>query len=358
VNVSSFHGSAKRFPSVPIATVGTLYEDREGHQMILIIHEALWFGDKHSRTLLNPNHLRANGLTVNDVPRQFDSSSSFSIIDSAQDLEIELSVHGVAAGFTSQKPTVQELESYPHYELTSKIPWDPTDGSLADAESRVVKAAVVQEAAECGFQRNQERLIASVRQYEKAFTSDLNSSGMARDDNADLYDHVIASVTVAAADDVGDGLDSHEDEEVYERGPEVRKIAGLSTDERRSVITPEILSRRFGIGRESAKKTLRVTTQAGIRNVLAPTEQKVRKKLDHLKFPTLSGRIYTDTMIAKRPSIRQHKAVQVFLDGSGFDHFYPIDTKGDAHEALLDHIKEVARRYGVTVGSGWPRSGV
>jgi hypothetical protein len=94
-------------------------------------------------------------------------------------------VHGVAAGFTSRKPTVQELELYPHYELTSKIPWDPTDGLLA--ESRVVKAAVIQEAAECGFQRNQEGLIASVRQYEKAFTSDLNSSGMARDDNADLY---------------------------------------------------------------------------------------------------------------------------------------------------------------------------
>jgi hypothetical protein len=47
-------------------------------------------------------------------------------------------------------------------------------------------------------------------------------------------------------------------------------------------------------------------------------------------------------MMAKRPSIRQYKAAQVFSDGSGFDHFYPIDTKGDAHEALLDHIKEVA----------------
>jgi hypothetical protein len=119
----------------------------------------------------------------------------------------------------------------------------------------VVKAAVIQE---CGFHRNQERLIASARQYGKGFTSDLNSSGMAHDDNADLYDRVIASVTVAAADDVGDGLDGHVDEEVYERGPEVRKISGLSTDERRSVITPEILSRRFGIGLESAKKTLRV----------------------------------------------------------------------------------------------------
>jgi hypothetical protein len=31
VNVWSFHGSARKFPSVPIATVGTLYEDHDKH---------------------------------------------------------------------------------------------------------------------------------------------------------------------------------------------------------------------------------------------------------------------------------------------------------------------------------------
>jgi hypothetical protein len=167
---------------------------------------------------------------------------------------------------------------------------------------------------------------------------------MARNDNADLYDCVIGSVTVAADDIIGDGLDGYEDEEVYKRCPEVREISALSMEERRLVITPEILSRRWGIGLDTANKMLRATTQAGVRNMLAPTERKVRQRLDHLKFPTLLGRIFTDTMISKRPStsIRQFKAAQVFTDGSGFDHFYPIDTKGDAQEALLDHIKEVA----------------
>jgi hypothetical protein len=253
---------------------------------------------------------------VNDVPRQFDPSSSFSIVDPAQDLEIELSVHGVEAGFTSCKPTVQEMELYPHYELASKSIWGPNDGSLAEAESRVVKAAFQERTSECATIRN--------------------------DDNADLYDHVIGSVTVAAENSIGDGLDGNEDEEVYKRCPEVREISALSTEERRWVITPEILSQQWGIGLDTANKTLRATTQAGVRNVLAPTERKVCQRLDHLKFPTLSGRIFTDTMISKRSSIRQFKAAQVFTDGSGFDHFYPIDTKGDAHEALLDHIKEVA----------------
>jgi hypothetical protein len=157
--------------------------------MILIIHEALWFGDQKARTLLNPIQIRAHGLTVNNVPRQFDPSSSFSIVDPTQDLEIELSVHRVAAWFASHKPTLQELELYPHYKLTLKSMWDPNDGSLAEAESRVVKAAIQDRTSECATIHNDERLIASVRQFLLAFTSDLNLSGMARDNNADLYDH-------------------------------------------------------------------------------------------------------------------------------------------------------------------------
>jgi hypothetical protein len=202
------------------------------------------------QNVANPNQLCPCGLTVNDAPRQFDPSSSFSILDPVQDREIELSVHRVAAGFNSRKPTIQELELYPHYELTSQVPWDPTDGSLAEAESRVVKAAILERASECGTMRNHERLITSVHQYSKTFTSDLNLDSVAHDENADSYDHVIGAVAVAADDQVGNGLDGHKDKEVYERSSEVWKI------ERRLVSTPEILSRRFGIGLESAKKIL------------------------------------------------------------------------------------------------------
>jgi hypothetical protein len=36
--------------------------------MILLIHEALWFGDQKAWTLHNPNQLCAHGLLVNDIP--------------------------------------------------------------------------------------------------------------------------------------------------------------------------------------------------------------------------------------------------------------------------------------------------
>ena len=43
------------------------------------MNEALFFGDRLSGSLLNPNQLHANGLIVNDVPRQFDARSTHSI---------------------------------------------------------------------------------------------------------------------------------------------------------------------------------------------------------------------------------------------------------------------------------------
>jgi hypothetical protein len=110
--VSTFHPNARSFQDIPIVTAATLYQDRNGRSIIVIIHEALWFGEA-SQTLLCPNQLRANGVIVNDIPRQFDPDSKFSIVDPSTQFEIPLSVHGVATGFTSRKPTVQEVETLP-----------------------------------------------------------------------------------------------------------------------------------------------------------------------------------------------------------------------------------------------------
>jgi Reverse transcriptase (RNA-dependent DNA polymerase) len=331
--VSTFHPNARSFQDIPIVTAATLYQDRNGRSIIVVIHEALWFGEA-SQTLLCPNQLRANGVIVNDIPRQFDPDSKFSIVDPSTQFEIPLSVHGVATGFTSRKPTVQEVETLPHFVLTSKAAWEPSDGTLEAAE-REIKAVRSDRVSECGAMKNQERLIATVRQYTEAI-------GFAPDESDYLYESATDEINVASDDWEGDGLDGHRDEDVYPLDPEARKIFAITTEERRSAITPPILSRRWGIGLEAAKRTLRATTQAGVRNVLAPTERKLRQRTDHLKFPTLRGRTYTDTMFSNLPSIRGYKAAQVFTNGSGFDHFYPIESKGDANDGLLEYVKEVA----------------
>jgi hypothetical protein len=66
----------KAIKDIPIATVATAWDDLAGGPtVILVVNEALSFGDRMNHSLLCPNQIRANGLVVNDVPKQFDDTS-------------------------------------------------------------------------------------------------------------------------------------------------------------------------------------------------------------------------------------------------------------------------------------------
>ena len=78
---------------------------------MLVIYEALYFGDDLKDSLLDPNQLRAAGVIVNDAPQQFDATSSHSISVSGT-LEIPLKMHGVISYFDTRLPTMVEIEQY------------------------------------------------------------------------------------------------------------------------------------------------------------------------------------------------------------------------------------------------------
>jgi hypothetical protein len=108
-----------------------------------------------------------------------------------------------------------------------------------------------------------------------------------------------------ASDDIrGYGLEGRRDEEVYPMDPDARLMMKLSTSGRGSDITKEILSRRWGIGLEAAKSTLKTTTQAGIRRLLHPAEECMKTRQNHLRFSTLNARFYSGTMFSATKSTR------------------------------------------------------
>jgi hypothetical protein len=81
VTVYPFSDNLPAVKEVPIATVLTIWESPDtGEVWALIVHEALYFGDRLQGSLLCPNQLRAAGNLVHDVPTQFDSSSRHSIV--------------------------------------------------------------------------------------------------------------------------------------------------------------------------------------------------------------------------------------------------------------------------------------
>ena len=73
------------YPSkkVPIATVATAYDcPTSGATFVLIINEALYFGDSLSFSLLSPNQLRDNDVHVDERHRQHAPDSIFGIWNS------------------------------------------------------------------------------------------------------------------------------------------------------------------------------------------------------------------------------------------------------------------------------------
>jgi hypothetical protein len=121
-----------------------------------------------------------------------------------------------------------------------------------------------------------------------------------------------------------------------------RNVAGMGTKGRTSIITKEILARRWGIGLDTAHRTLTATTQLGVRKkVLHPVERRYRTRQLHLRFPNLNTKLYTDTMFATTKSTRGNKCAQVFTNGTGYDLLYPLKKESLASEALNEVIRTV-----------------
>ena len=122
IDVYGFHDSLGALKSIPIASVATLAIDSKGKEVILVIHEALYFGDRMNHTLLSVNQLRAFDVSVWDNP--CDPNHSLSI--EADNSTVEMKVDGIVVYVDTRSPTKEELNTLPHVVLTSEASWDPS----------------------------------------------------------------------------------------------------------------------------------------------------------------------------------------------------------------------------------------
>jgi hypothetical protein len=130
LNVFPFSENLPAVQEVPIATVLTIWESpMTGERWMLVIHEALYFGERLKESLLCPNQIRAAGNLVQDTPKQFDPQSAHSIII-PNIVELPLEMHGVISHLRTCKLTAKEIEDYTNSlfqeaVLTEDIPWEP-----------------------------------------------------------------------------------------------------------------------------------------------------------------------------------------------------------------------------------------
>ena len=95
------------------------------------------------------------------------------------------------------------------------------------------------------------------------------------------------------------------------------------------------LGRRWGISPEKALRTIRSTTQRGIRNTSQHSlTKRIRTNDRSLRYRRLPHQVFADTLISGTTSRRGNKYAQVFATSFGWTRVYPMSQKGLAHEGL------------------------
>ncbi|KAI2506148.1 Reverse transcriptase (RNA-dependent DNA polymerase) [Fragilaria crotonensis] len=89
--------------------------------------------------------------------------------------------------------------------------------------------------------------------------------------------------------------------------------------------TPEQLASNWGIDLTTARRTIDVTTQRGVRTVLHPTlSRRFRTNDRQLRYRRLAIDCFTDTLISNTVSRRNNKYAQIFATSDGWCRAYPM----------------------------------
>jgi hypothetical protein len=229
-DVSPYTEVYESVKAVPIVSGATAWTDeRTRLTYILVVNEALWMPDTVTSSLINPNQLRAYGITVQDNP--FAGPMYISNEEEEDVVSISMFAVGTNISINTRTPTQEELDSCQHIILTSDTEWEPNDAKFPQVGAVHRDASMNLESDQgeiynvLGFSQ---RLIASCRVQSEAVVRDL-------------------PITPT-----------------------------FQTEERRSGVTPEQLADHWMIGLETARQTLNPTTQCFLWSALLPLSRRYK----------------------------------------------------------------------------------
>jgi hypothetical protein len=228
VSVSPFLDTFGTVDSIPIVTAAIAYDEPiHAQTFILIIHQALYFGDKLVHNLINPFQCRLNEVTINECPpvlTHMPKDEAHSIIFHKEQVKIPLRHNGIVSYFESRRPTLQEYQDCFHLQLTPDEPeWDPLDSTFGNHEDKMI-----------GDDGN------VLRRETPPMTS--------------------REIVMTARRCVAPAI-MHTDEEILQRFETQVQVSAIQSTTRANAVTPVQLSDRWNIGLDKAKKTLQVMTK-------------------------------------------------------------------------------------------------
>jgi hypothetical protein len=297
--------------NVAVVNAATAFTNElTGETVILHFNQVLWYGKRMNMSLINPNQLRHFGITVSDDPT--DSTRPFGI--STEEIFIPFQMDGTTVYFETRVPTAWELENCKTIQVTDSTVWNPSSVTIATVTTASDLPPVEALAR---------RTLSSFSVIETAIPEAAHYDMMTPYNDATFLNRMIGNVKVATA---------HRDV----------NILFVGSKDRHSQVNAETVARKFRCGIETAQRTLKTTTQRGVRHSIHPLHRRYR--VDHLNLHRrrLDDTFYMDTLFSKVKSLNGHTCAQLITNGS-FTRIYPMDSKASHNiaQALTEFVDDV-----------------
>ena len=251
--VSPYSSDYESVKDVPIITAATGYTSATGDNYILILNEALYMPTL-DHSLLNPNQLRHHGIEVQDNPY---SLEPMTIVSHEDGFCACLESSGTNIYLKTWTPSQEDLEIYPHIQLSSPEHWDP----------RTVKFPKYSLSERSKIESRSIAEIQRIDSGEYTISSENEiDCGMIDYDIIGINDNIISRLDI---------LERNVSEvKMFDSGPveesDIMDPLSFISNARHSSVTPAELSDRWCISLHQANMTLNATTRRFKRSALMP----------------------------------------------------------------------------------------
>ena len=290
----------------------------------LVVHQAVHIPDL-THHLLCPMQCRAHGVIVNDCPRiytQNPNAESHSIVASDEYGDVVVlpfSLRGVISSLTVEPLTRREWDAHscPRVTLTDlDLTWDPNDDVYQEQEDAMIDPRgdpIVRDAQGPLMVINS---VCTTTCHDAADMTSQSNFAHVLQSNVNISNVAVANLPKVSAD------------------PDLSSVGNLYST-RKKQIDSVMLARRWNIDRKKAQKTVRLTTQRGVRSTLHPSLCRRYPTNDRmLRYNRLPHPVFTDTLKAGTKSKRGNVYGQAYCTQFGWSRCHPMAHKSEAHETL------------------------
>jgi len=294
------------------------------------------------RHLLCPNQMRTNGATIDDtalihLPRNKRNKCSHSITAEAEETFAEVHMPMELDGqttscFITQKPTQQEIDnadhSCIHVHTTPTSRWEPSDQTAGNNEA-TLRAHITNKTESSSRGR---KLHAMATKDDEFSISNPTLAFIANPEPAiaETASHAV-QISRIRRQNASAEVDIDSFAEELERV----SISAVQTKARKGTVSPETLAKRWNVGIETARKTIKKTVQLAVRDFTNATGSRRLKPIHHqLKCRRLDVEMCCDMLEGRSVSLLGNRHATVCCTPFHWIAVDPTKEKSDAHKTL------------------------